>query len=156
MGFYAEDDALLPGLRDAPRKLIASALPGVRGLFIVELNSRQRGNVFRAAGGGVIKCFQKPLARMTTTRCFRMIHRVGDEAGIHLEKNISATEAAVGEFAAELLSGLARRLEFPRRPQMRATFKEANVSTVEFKHGNQVQDLVVREQREREIGASES
>lgn len=88
-------------------------------------------------------------------RRLRMVDGVRNEIRIHLKKNIGAAQPAIRQLAAKCFSRFGEGLEFPRRPKMRAAFKESNVHAVELQHGDQIKDPVVWKQRERKIGAGE-
>jgi hypothetical protein len=72
-----------------------------------------------------------------------------------LQEHVGTFQAASCEFAAEAVSGFGGRFEFFGRPEMGTAFKEADVYSVKFEHGDQVQDAVVGEQGKSEISAGE-
>jgi len=55
VGFNAENKAVFSGLIDAPSQLCATAIPRCGGLFIVEINAGQGGDVLGFGGGGVVE-----------------------------------------------------------------------------------------------------
>src|SRR5207248_9912595 len=114
MGLDAEDNAMLLRPLDPPRKLVATALPGLGRLFAGETNTRQRGDVLRAAGSGVIQRLEKPVTRVAAAGRLGMIDGVGGETRSGLEEHVRTAQAVVGELAAKQSPRFDWRAEHPR------------------------------------------
>src|SRR5882672_11299380 len=80
-----------------------------------------------------------------------MVDRVWDEARRHLEEDVGASKAARIQLFLQCPGGFGKRLEFFRRPKVGASFKETDVNTIELERRNQIENLVMRKEREREV-----
>src|SRR5437588_526967 len=111
MGFDAEDNMMLLCRFDAPRKFVATALPGVGWFLDLEINAWQGGDVARPAGRRIVERLKKPITCPTPARRFRMIDGVSNEARIHLQEHIGAAQAALSQLASKLKARPRRRFE---------------------------------------------
>ena len=84
-----------------------------------------------------------------------MIDRVGHEVRRHLQEHIGRPQASIRQLAAQFAGRLGDVGELARRPAVRTALEQADVHAVEFQRRDQVEHVIVRQQRKREIGAGQ-
>ncbi len=78
-----------------------------------------------------------------------------DKIGRGLQIDVGRFQSSIGQFFPQLGRRLADIAILPRRLQMRPALEQAEVDAVESESGDQVEGVVMREEREGEVGAGE-
>ena len=104
-----------------------------------------------SAGIRILQRFQEPIAHALAYLFIRVIDRLRLEVYIALQEYICNYDACIICFFPEQPSVARRIAEYGRWLEMSAVFKQSDIDPIEPKKPDQLDHLIMLEQREREI-----